>query len=77
MLPTNEQLGPNRIVRLREKAAKDGLNPDEWFGNVELEVAKNIGQETVRYVSNIYKYYASYKLILEQSEERAKERQSE
>jgi membrane-bound lytic murein transglycosylase MltF len=69
--------GPNRIVRLREEAAKDGLNPDEWFGNVELEVAKNIGQETVRYVSNIYKYYVSYKLILEQSEERAKERQSQ
>lgn len=68
--------GPNRIVRLREKAAKDGLNPDEWFGNVELEVAKDVGQETVRYVSNIYKYYVSYKLILEQAEEREKERQS-
>jgi membrane-bound lytic murein transglycosylase MltF len=69
--------GPNRIVRLREKAAKDGLNPDEWFGNVELEVAKDIGQETVRYVSNIYKYYISYRLILEQAEEREKELQSQ
>ena len=69
--------GPNRIVRLREKAARDGLNPNEWFGNVELEVAKDIGQQTVRYVSNIYKYYVSYKLILEQAEEREKERQTQ
>jgi membrane-bound lytic murein transglycosylase MltF len=68
--------GPNRIVRLREKAASDGLNPNEWFGNVELEVAKDIGQQTVRYVSNIYKYYVSYKLISEQAEEREKERQT-
>jgi membrane-bound lytic murein transglycosylase MltF len=68
--------GPNRIVRLREKAAKDGLNPDLWFGNVELEVAKDIGQETVRYVSNIYKYYVAYKLILEQSEQRERERRA-
>lgn len=67
--------GPNRIVRLREQAARDGLNPDLWFGNVELEVAKEIGQETVRYVSNIYKYYVAYKLILEQSKQRENERQ--
>ena len=58
--------GPNRIAELRKKAASDRLNPDVWFGNVELVVAKNIGQETVRYVSNIYKYYVAYKLVLEQ-----------
>lgn len=69
--------GPNRIAHLRDKAAKEGLNPDEWFGNVELEVAKDIGQETVRYVSNIYKYYVSYKLILEQAEERERARQAQ
>jgi membrane-bound lytic murein transglycosylase MltF len=54
--------GPNRIARLRKKAAKDGLDPNRWFGNVELEVAKDIGQETVTYVDNIYKYYVAYKL---------------
>jgi len=59
--------GPNRIVRLRKKAQQDGLDPDKWFGNVELEVAKDIGQETVTYVSNIYKYYVAYKLTLEQA----------
>lgn len=54
--------GPNRIAALRKKAAGEGLNPDVWFGNVEFVVAKDVGQETVRYVSNIYKYYVSYKL---------------
>src|SRR5262245_39960788 len=54
--------GQNRIVRLRKKAAEDGLDPNKWFGNVELEVAKDIGQETVTYVDNIYKNYVAAKL---------------
>jgi len=58
--------GPTRIASLRKKAAREGLNPDEWFGNVELVVARDVGQQTVRYVSNIYKYYVAYKLALEQ-----------
>ncbi len=60
--------GPTRIARLRRKAAGDGLDPNQWFGNVELVVAKDVGQETVQYVSNIYKYYVAYKLTLEESE---------
>jgi membrane-bound lytic murein transglycosylase MltF len=59
--------GPNRIARLRKQATTEGLDPNQWFGNVELVVAKDIGQETVQYVSNIYKYYVAYKLTLEQS----------
>ena len=58
--------GPNRIARLRKEAADMGLNPNVWFGNVELVAAKDIGQETVTYVGNIYKYYVAYKLALEQ-----------
>jgi membrane-bound lytic murein transglycosylase MltF len=64
--------GPNRIVKLRAKAASLGLDPNVWFGNVELVAGKEIGQETVTYVSNIYKYYVAYKLALEQRELRAK-----
>ena len=60
--------GPTRIARLRKKAASEGLDPDQWFANVELVVAKDVGQQTVQYVSNIYKYYVAYKLTLEQSE---------
>jgi membrane-bound lytic murein transglycosylase MltF len=61
--------GPTRIAELRSKAASEGLNPDKWFGNVELVVAKEVGQQTVRYVSNIYKYYVSYKLALKLAQE--------
>jgi membrane-bound lytic murein transglycosylase MltF len=63
--------GQNRIVRLRKQAAAEGLNPNEWFGNVEIVVAKDIGQETVQYVSNVYKYYVAYKMAVEQRQLRA------
>jgi hypothetical protein len=32
---------------------------------VEYVAAEKIGQETITYVSNIYKYYVGYRLILE------------
>jgi len=63
--------GPNRIAHLRKKAEENGLDPNKWFGNVELQVAKDVGQETVTYVSNIYKYYVAYKLTVEQREQKA------
>jgi membrane-bound lytic murein transglycosylase MltF len=73
--PTNKTLmvfacyntGPSRIVRLRKKAASEDLDPNQWFGNVELVVAKSVGQETVQYVSNIYKYYVAYEMTLEEA----------
>jgi len=67
--------GPNRILRIRNEAQRQGLNPNLWFGNVELIAAKDIGQETVQYVSNIFKYYVAYKMALEQiqTSQRAKE----
>ena len=53
-----------------------GLNPNVWFHNVEYVAAKRIGQETVTYVSNIYKYYVAYRLIMEsqQAREQAKQK---
>jgi hypothetical protein len=48
-------------------AAESRLNPDVLFDNVELIAAQDIGQETVTYVRNIYKYYAAYKLAVEQT----------
>ena len=59
--------GPNRIVRLRKKAASEGLDPNQWFGNVELVAAKDIGQETVEMRHNSPKYYVAYKLTLEEA----------
>ena len=57
--------GADRISQLRKEAAKRGLDPNVWFQNVEYVVAEKVGQETVTYVSNIYKYYIGYRLILE------------
>jgi membrane-bound lytic murein transglycosylase MltF len=57
--------GAGRISSLRKEAAKRGLDPNVWFQNVEYVAAEKIGPETVTYVSNIYKYYVSYRLILE------------
>jgi len=57
--------GPNRIAKLRKQAESEGLNPNVWFNNVELVAAKEIGAETVTYVSNIYKYYVAYQMAAE------------
>ena len=46
------------------------MDPNVWFDNVELVVARYIGQVTVMYVRNIYKYYIAYKLALGQSKQR-------
>jgi len=62
--------GPARIAELRTKAAELGLNPDVWFGNVELVASHEIGRETVQYVSNIYKYFIAYERIMLLEEER-------
>jgi membrane-bound lytic murein transglycosylase MltF len=62
--------GPNRIARLRKQAAAEGLNPNLWFNNVELIVAREVGRETVQYVGNIYKYYVAYTLVMEQHNEK-------
>lgn len=57
--------GPARIQQLRTEAEKRGLNPNVWFDNVERIAAERIGNETVQYVSNIYKYSVAYKLVLD------------
>jgi membrane-bound lytic murein transglycosylase MltF len=57
--------GPGRVAGLRREAAAQGLDPDKWFNNVELVAAKRIGRETVTYVSNIYKYYLAYQMMVQ------------
>jgi membrane-bound lytic murein transglycosylase MltF len=64
--------GPGRIQKLRKEAEKRGLNPHVWFNNVEIIAGERIGEETVTYVSNIYKYYVAYTLIEEQRAEKEK-----
>jgi len=62
--------GPGRVAKLRAEAAEKGLDPNAWFNNVELIASRRVGQETVVYVRNIYKYYVAYKLQLETLETR-------
>ena len=54
--------GPTKIQRIRSRTKRMGLNPDRWFRNVELAALRYIGQETVRYVSNINKYYILFNM---------------
>jgi membrane-bound lytic murein transglycosylase MltF len=68
--------GPARIQSLRTEAAKRGLDPNQWFQNVALVAAEKIGQETVTYVANIYKYYIAYKLLADQEEEKHQAREA-
>jgi membrane-bound lytic murein transglycosylase MltF len=55
--------GPARVEGLRRRTKKMGLDPDIWFRNVEVAAARVIGRETVQYVSNIFKYYLTYKQV--------------
>jgi membrane-bound lytic murein transglycosylase MltF len=57
--------GPGNVIKIRQKTAEMGLDPNVWFYNAEIAAAKIIGRETVHYVANIYKYYVAYKLIRE------------
>ena len=76
--PLNRQLfaiaaynaGPAKVARLRAEAAGRGLDPNVWFGHVEVVAARRIGRETVDYVSNIYKYYVAYKALVAADEAR-------
>lgn len=58
--------GPAKIRRVRALAEEMGLDKNRWFRNTEIAALRIIGQETVRYVSNINKYYVLYQAIVEQ-----------
>ena len=62
--------GPGRLRQLRRETEKRGLNPNLWFNNVERIASERIGRETVTYVSNIYKYYITYRLVTDQRDRR-------
>jgi len=64
--------GPAKVRSLRKKAAGMGLNPNVWFNNVEIAADKVIGRETVQYVSNIYKYYVAYQMVITQMKKKEK-----
>jgi membrane-bound lytic murein transglycosylase MltF len=60
--------GPGNISKMRKETEKRGLDPDQWFNNVEVVTAEKIGIETTTYVRNIFKYYVAYKLATQVSQ---------
>ena len=54
--------GPGNIRKARQRAEAMGLDPDKWFGNVEIAAGRTISREPVVYVRNILKYYTSYEI---------------
>ena len=62
--------GPGRIRQLRQETAARGLDPNLWFGNVERVTAERLGRDSVAYVSNIYKYYVAYTLVMDRERQR-------
>jgi membrane-bound lytic murein transglycosylase MltF len=56
--------GPGKIRKARALAARIGLDPNKWFRNVEIAALKVVGQEPVRYVSNINQFYVIFSLAL-------------
>jgi membrane-bound lytic murein transglycosylase MltF len=63
--------GPNKVRQMRAQAKKMELDPKKWFQNVEYAALRIVGQETVQYVANIYKYYIAYALSRELLNEKA------
>lgn len=62
--------GPANVIRIRAAARLNGLDPNIWFGNVEVMAARMISREPVRYVANIHKFYTAYRMIEEQALQR-------
>jgi membrane-bound lytic murein transglycosylase MltF len=63
--------GPSKVRKMRARAKEMELDPDKWFQNVEYAGLRMVGQETVDYVANIYKYYIAYALSRELLNKRA------
>ena len=56
---------------MRKKAAEQGLDPNRWFGQVEVVVGRELSAEPVRYVRNILKYYVAYRQMFIHQQARA------
>lgn len=60
--------GPGNLQKIRRMARENGLDPDRWYGHVEKMAARELGRETLDYVSNVYKYYVAYRFARERED---------
>ena len=69
--------GPGRLRELRAMTRDElGLDPDRWFFNVERAAQVRVGDETVRYVTDVNKYWLAYQLGEALLAERAAQREA-
>lgn len=53
-------IGPQRVQQLRAEAKRRGLNPDQWFFQVERIAAEQVGMGVVSYVNSVNKYFLAF-----------------
>lgn len=67
--------GPGNIEKARQMARRMRLDPNVWFGNVEVAAARVVSREPVVYVRNILKYYVTHRRLTETALAKEKARQ--
>lgn len=53
-------LGPERVQGLRSEAKRRGLNPNQWFSQVERVALEQVGMGVVSYVGSVNKYQLAF-----------------
>jgi len=54
-------MGPQRVQGLRAEARRRGLNPNQWYFQVERVAMEQLGMGVVSYVNSVNKYHLAYK----------------
>ncbi|WP_131108388.1 transglycosylase SLT domain-containing protein [Pseudomonas sp. Sample_10] len=53
-------IGPERVQGMRAEARRRGLNPNQWFFQVERVAMEQVGMGPVSYVNSVNKYYLAF-----------------
>jgi membrane-bound lytic murein transglycosylase MltF len=53
-------MGPQRVQSMRAEARRRGLNPNQWFFQVERIAMEQMGMGVVSYVNSVNKYFLAY-----------------
>ncbi len=53
-------IGPERVQGMRAEARRRGLNPNQWFFQVERIAMEQVGMGPVSYVNSVNKYFLAY-----------------
>jgi membrane-bound lytic murein transglycosylase MltF len=53
-------IGPERVQGMRTEARRRGLNPNQWFFQVERIALEQVGMAPVSYVNSVNKYYLAF-----------------